>query len=72
MRYFNTAGAHKSGQVGEAPKGVPTCLMPFCAQVAAGKRKEVCVYGDDHDTPDGTGTIHIPVVCTVLFIYVTS
>lgn len=55
LRYFNTAGAHKSGQIGEDPKGVPTCLMPFCAQVAAGKRKEVCVYGDEHDTPDGTG-----------------
>lgn len=53
MLYFNTARAHKSGQIGEDPKDIPTLLMPLCAPVAVGKRQEVCVYGYDHDTPDG-------------------
>lgn len=55
LRYFNPVGAHKSGKIGEDPKGVPNNLMPYCAQVAVGKRKEINVYGNDYDTPDGTG-----------------
>lgn len=62
LRYFNPVGAHKSGKIGEDPKGVPNNLMPYCAQVAVGKRKEINVYGNDYDTPDGTGVrdyIHV-------------
>lgn len=62
LRYFNPVGAHKSGKIGEDPKGVPNNLMPYCAQVAVGKRKEISVYGNDYDTPDGTGVrdyIHV-------------
>lgn len=55
MRYFNPVGAHPSGEIGEDPNGVPNNLMPFIAQVAVGKRDMLCVYGDDYDTPDGTG-----------------
>lgn len=62
LRYFNPVGAHPSGEIGEDPNGVPNNLMPFIAQVAVGKRDMLCVYGDDYDTPDGTGVrdyIHI-------------
>lgn len=62
LRYFNPVGAHPSGQIGEAPRGVPNNLMPFIADVAAGARSELKVYGDDWDTPDGTGVrdyIHV-------------
>ncbi|KAK3090607.1 hypothetical protein FSP39_013100 [Pinctada imbricata] len=62
LRYFNPVGAHESGQIGEDPQGVPNNLMPFISQVAVGKRKELNVYGDDYDTPDGTGVrdyIHV-------------
>ncbi|KAL3869084.1 hypothetical protein ACJMK2_041810 [Sinanodonta woodiana] len=55
LRYFNPAGAHPSGIIGEAPIGDPHNLMPNIAQVATGKRKEVLVLGGDYDTPDGTG-----------------
>ncbi len=48
-------GAHKSGQIGEDPQGPPNNLMPYVAQVAVGRRKELKVYGNDYDTPDGTG-----------------
>jgi UDP-glucose 4-epimerase len=62
LRYFNPVGAHPSGQIGEDPNGVPNNLLPFVAQVAVGKRKEVQVFGNDYDTPDGTGVrdyIHV-------------
>lgn len=55
LRYFNPVGAHPSGQIGEDPNGIPNNLMPFIAQVAVGKRELLYVYGNDYDTPDGTG-----------------
>lgn len=55
LRYFNPVGAHPSGLIGEDPLGRPNNLMPFVAQVAVGKREEVSVFGNDYDTPDGTG-----------------
>ena len=54
LRYFNPAGAHSSGLIGEDPNGIPNNLMPYVAQVAAGKVKELPVYGSDYPTPDGT------------------
>jgi UDP-glucose 4-epimerase len=62
LRYFNPVGAHASGRIGEDPQGVPNNLVPFIAQVAVGRRDELAVYGDDYDTPDGTGVrdyIHV-------------
>ena len=62
LRYFNPVGAHESGLIGESPSGVPDNLMPFITQAAAGLRKELSVFGDDYDTPDGTGVrdyIHV-------------
>ena len=56
MRYFNPVGAHKSGLIGEDPQGPPNNLMPYVAQVAIGRRPFLHVYGNDYDTPDGTGT----------------
>jgi len=55
LRYFNPVGAHRSGRIGEDPNGVPNNLMPFIAQVAVGKQPRLQVFGDDYDTPDGTG-----------------
>ncbi|AAZ56624.1 UDP-glucose 4-epimerase GalE [Thermobifida fusca] len=55
LRYFNPVGAHPSGLIGEDPEGVPNNLFPYIAQVAAGRRERVLVYGDDYATPDGTG-----------------
>ena len=55
LRYFNPIGAHKSGLIGEDPKGIPNNLLPYITQVAIGKRKELSVYGGDYPTPDGTG-----------------
>jgi UDP-glucose 4-epimerase len=55
LRYFNPAGAHASGMIGEDPDGVPTNLMPYIAQVAVGRLPELPVYGGDYPTPDGTG-----------------
>ncbi|RCV49898.1 UDP-glucose 4-epimerase GalE [Marinitenerispora sediminis] len=55
LRYFNPIGAHESGLIGEDPDGVPNNLFPYLAQVAAGRRDELLVFGDDYDTPDGTG-----------------
>lgn len=55
LRYFNPIGAHASGQIGEDPHGVPNNLMPYVAQVAVGRRTELNVFGNDYDTPDGTG-----------------
>ncbi len=62
LRYFNPVGAHKSGLIGEDPKGIPNNLMPYISQVAVGKREYLGVFGDDYDTPDGTGVrdyIHV-------------
>ncbi|MBQ8057972.1 MAG: UDP-glucose 4-epimerase GalE [Ruminococcus sp.] len=62
LRYFNPIGAHKSGLIGESPNGVPNNLMPYITQVAVGKREKLGVFGDDYDTPDGTGVrdyIHV-------------
>jgi len=62
LRYFNPIGAHQSGKIGEDPNGVPNNLMPYITQVAVGKRDELSVFGDDYDTPDGTGVrdyIHV-------------
>lgn len=54
LRYFNPIGAHPSARIGELPKGVPNNLVPFITQTAAGIRKELAVFGDDYDTPDGS------------------
>ncbi|RUM73527.1 MAG: UDP-glucose 4-epimerase GalE [Sulfurovum sp.] len=62
LRYFNPVGAHISGTIGEDPNGIPNNLMPFIAQTAVGKRECLSVFGDDYDTPDGTGVrdyIHV-------------
>ena len=62
LRYFNPVGAHPSAVIGEAPQGTPNNLMPYVAQVAAGWRDRLSVFGDDYDTPDGTGVrdyIHV-------------
>ena len=62
LRYFNPVGAHASGLIGEDPNGIPNNLMPYVAQVAAGRLKELPVYGNDYPTPDGTGVrdyIHV-------------
>lgn len=55
LRYFNPVGAHPSAQIGEDPSDTPNNLMPFIAQVATGKRPYLSIFGDDYDTPDGTG-----------------
>lgn len=54
LRYFNPIGAHPSGEIGELPNGVPQNLVPFVTQTAIGMRKELSVFGDDYDTPDGS------------------
>ncbi len=62
LRYFNPVGAHESGLIGEDPKGVPNNLMPYIGQVAAGQREKLYIFGNDYDTPDGTGVrdyIHV-------------
>ena len=62
LRYFNPVGAHESGLIGEDPKGIPNNLMPYVAQVASGKLSCINVFGNDYDTPDGTGVrdyIHV-------------
>ncbi len=62
LRYFNPVGAHPSGRIGEDPNGIPNNLMPFITQVATGKLKQLSVFGDDYNTPDGTGVrdyIHV-------------
>lgn len=62
LRYFNPVGAHPSGLLGETPRGIPNNLMPYVAQTAAGQRDKVMIFGDDYDTPDGTGVrdyIHV-------------
>lgn len=62
LRYFNPVGAHKSGKIGEEPNGIPNNLMPYITKVAIGQLKELSVFGDDYNTPDGTGVrdyIHV-------------
>ena len=62
LRYFNPIGAHKSGLIGENPNGIPNNLMPYITQVAVGKLKQLTIFGDTYDTPDGTGVrdyIHV-------------
>ena len=62
LRYFNPIGAHESGMIGEDPRGVPNNLMPYITQVAVGRREKLSVFGNDYDTPDGTGVrdyIHV-------------
>ena len=62
LRYFNPIGAHESGRIGENPNGIPNNLMPYITKVAAGQLKRLSVYGDDYNTPDGTGVrdyIHV-------------
>ena len=62
LRYFNPIGAHKSGRIGENPNGIPNNLMPYITQTAVGLRKELGIFGNDYDTPDGTGVrdyIHV-------------
>ena len=62
LRYFNPIGAHESGLIGEEPQGIPNNLMPYVVRVASGQLKELSVFGDDYDTPDGTGVrdyIHV-------------
>lgn len=62
LRYFNPVGAHESGLIGEDPQGIPNNLMPYISQVAIGKREKLSIFGDDYETPDGTGVrdyIHV-------------
>ena len=62
LRYFNPIGAHESGLLGENPNGIPNNLVPYIAQVASGKLDHVNIYGNDYNTPDGTGVrdyIHV-------------
>jgi len=62
LRYFNPIGAHESGCIGEDPRGIPNNLMPYITQVAVGRRERLSVFGNDYDTPDGTGVrdyIHV-------------
>ncbi|MBR3978693.1 MAG: UDP-glucose 4-epimerase GalE [Oscillospiraceae bacterium] len=62
LRYFNPIGAHESGRIGEDPRGIPNNLMPYITQVAVGRRPHLNVFGNDYDTPDGTGVrdyIHV-------------
>lgn len=62
LRYFNPIGAHPSGRIGEDPQGIPNNLMPFIAQVCVGRREKLSVFGNDYDTPDGSGVrdyIHV-------------
>lgn len=62
LRYFNPVGSHESGLIGEEPKGIPNNLMPYIVRVANGQLKELSVFGNDYDTPDGTGVrdyIHV-------------
>ncbi|KPA99835.1 NAD-dependent epimerase/dehydratase family protein, partial [Ahrensia marina] len=62
LRYFNPVGAHLSGLIGEDPSDIPNNLMPFISQTAVGRREKLSVFGNDYDTPDGTGVrdyIHV-------------
>lgn len=72
LRYFNPVGAHPSGRIGEDPRGIPNNLMPFVAQVAVGKRPHLNVFGQDYDTPDGTGVRDYIHVCDLALGHVAA
>ena len=72
LRYFNPVGAHPSGRIGENPNGIPNNLMPYITQVAVGKRKELGVFGNDYDTPDGTGVRDYIHVCDLADAHVCA
>lgn len=72
LRYFNPIGAHPSGLIGEDPAGIPNNLMPYISQTAVGLRKELGVFGDDYDTPDGTGVRDYIHVCDLAAGHVSA
>ena len=72
LRYFNPAGAHETGLIGENPKGIPNNLFPFITHVISGKQKELNVYGNDYNTPDGTGIRDYIHVCDLARGHVLS
>lgn len=72
LRYFNPIGAHESGLIGEDPKGIPNNLMPYISQVAVGKRDKLSVFGNDYDTPDGTGVRDYIHVCDLAAGHVSA
>ncbi|MBE6631336.1 MAG: UDP-glucose 4-epimerase GalE [Ruminococcaceae bacterium] len=72
LRYFNPVGAHPSGLIGEHPNGIPNNLMPFVTQVAVGKLKELKVFGNDYNTPDGTGVRDYIHVCDLAKAHVAA
>ncbi len=72
LRYFNPAGAHPSGQIGEDPKGIPNNLLPYISQVASGKLKELSIFGNDYDTKDGTGVRDYIHVCDLAYGHVCA
>ena len=72
LRYFNPIGAHPSGLIGEDPNGIPNNLMPYISQTAVGLRKELGVFGNDYDTPDGTGVRDYIHVCDLAAGHVSA
>ena len=72
LRYFNPTGAHESGLIGEDPQGIPNNLVPFITQVAVGKLPEIGVFGDDYDTPDGSGVRDFIHVCDLAYGHVKA
>ena len=72
LRYFNPIGAHQSGRIGENPNGIPNNLMPYITQTAVGIRKELGVFGNDYDTPDGTGVRDYIHVCDLASGHVSA
>lgn len=72
LRYFNPIGAHESGLIGEDPQGIPNNLVPYITQVIVGKQKEVRVFGDDYDTPDGSGVRDYIHVCDLAMGHVKA
>jgi UDP-glucose 4-epimerase len=72
LSYFNPVGAHQSHLIGETPKGIPNNLMPYMTQVAKGLREKLYVYGNDYDTPDGTGVRDYIHVCDLAIGHVKA
>jgi UDP-glucose 4-epimerase len=72
LRYFNPVGAHPSASIGEDPNGPPNNLMPYVAQVASGRREALSVFGDDYDTPDGTGVRDYIHVCDLARAHIAA